>query len=61
MNGLELGACLSQFVDLGLNLTQVSNDELMKMLIVQNKEYLEIIIEQNKQIIELLEVQNAKN
>lgn len=36
------------------NVTQTSNDELMKMLHKQNQEYLEMIIKQNQLIIELL-------
>lgn len=52
---LGLGANISQFIDLGLNLKQVSNDELMKMLELQNNKYLETIIENQNKIIKLLE------
>ena len=60
-NFIELAGFVEQTVDLFLNITQSSNDDIMKMLITQNKQYLETIVEQNKQIIALLEVNNAKN
>ena len=60
-NIIELAGFVEQTVDLFLNITQSSNDDIMKMLIMQNKQYLETIVEQNKQIIALLEVNNAKN
>ena len=43
-----------QVIDLLLNLSQTSNDEIMKELQVQDKEYLTKIIKQNKEIIQLL-------
>lgn len=45
----------SQLVDLGLNLSQSSNDEIMKEIQKQNTEYLEKIIENQEKIIKLLE------
>lgn len=43
-----------QVIDLLLNLSQTSNDEIMKELQVQDKEYLTKIIKQNDEIIKLL-------
>lgn len=43
-----------QVIDLLLNVSQVSNDALMKELQEQNKNYLSKIISQNEEIIELL-------
>lgn len=43
-----------QVVDLLLNLSQTSNDDLMKELQAQDKKYLETIINQNNEIIRLL-------
>lgn len=43
-----------QVIDLLLNLSQTSNDEIMKELQVQDKEYLAKIIKQNQEIINLL-------
>lgn len=45
----------SQMIDLGLNLSQTSNDELMKEIQKQNAEYLEKILENQETIIKLLE------
>lgn len=39
-----------QVIDLLLNLSQTSNDEIMKELQVQDKEYLTKIIKQNEDI-----------
>lgn len=43
-----------QVIDLLINLSQTSNDEIMKELQVQDKEYLTKIIKQNDEIIKLL-------
>lgn len=43
-----------QVIDLLLNVSQVSNDALMKELQEQNKNYLSKIISQNEEIVELL-------
>ena len=43
-----------QVIDLLINLSQTSNDEIMKELQVQDKEYLTKIIKQNQEIIQLL-------
>lgn len=43
-----------QVIDLILNVSQTSNDELMKELREQDKKYLETIVKQNKEIIKLL-------
>ncbi len=43
-----------QVIDLLLNVSQVSNDALMKELQEQNKNYLSKIIKQNEEIIKLL-------
>lgn len=51
---LSVIADILQVSNYQLNMTQVSNDDLMKTLNNQNQDYLEIIIEQNKEIIKLL-------
>lgn len=51
---LSLIADILQVSNYQLNVTQVSNDDLMKTLNNQNQDYLELIIEQNKEIIKLL-------
>lgn len=51
---LSLIADLLQVSNYQLNMTQVTNDDLMKSLNNQNQDYLELIIEQNKEIIKLL-------
>lgn len=51
---LNLVANISQIIDLGLNISQTSNDELMKELQKQDKEYFEKIIENQEEIIKLL-------
>lgn len=43
-----------QVIDLILNVSQTSNDEIMKELQVQDKEYLTKIIKQNDEIVQLL-------
>lgn len=43
-----------QTIDLLLNVSQVSNDVLLKELQEQNKKYLTKIIQQNEEIIEFL-------
>lgn len=48
-------ANISQLLDLGLNLSQTSNDEIMKELQKQNDEYLKTIILNQEKIIKLLE------
>lgn len=45
---------LLQVYDLFLNLSQVSNDTILKELQNQDKKYLEKIIKQNEEIIKLL-------
>lgn len=51
---LSVIADILQVSNYQLNMTQVSNDDLMKTLNNQSQDYLEIIIEQNKEIIKLL-------
>lgn len=46
LNGIANGG---QILDVVLNLTQVSNDQIMKALEIQNKKYLEIILNTNKE------------
>lgn len=43
-----------QVIDLILNISQTSNDELMKELREQDEKYLKTIIKQNNEIISLL-------
>lgn len=43
-----------QVIDLILNVSQTSNDELMKELQQQDRKYLSKIIKQNEEIIQLL-------
>lgn len=43
-----------QVIDLILNVSQTSNDELMKELQEQDRKYLSKIIKQNEEIIQLL-------
>lgn len=43
-----------QVIDLILNVSQTSNDELMRELREQDKKYLETIVKQNKEIVQLL-------
>lgn len=43
-----------QVIDLILNVSQTSNDELMKELQEQDKKYLETIVKQNKEILDIL-------
>lgn len=43
-----------QVTDLILNVSQTSNDELMKELQQQDKKYLETIVKQNKEILDIL-------
>lgn len=43
-----------QVIDLMLNLSQTSNDELMKELQEQDRKYLSKIVSQNNEIIRLL-------
>lgn len=50
----DLALGFLQVFDVILNLSQVSNDVLLKELQKQDKEYLEKIIEQNEEIIKLL-------
>lgn len=50
----DLALGFLQVFDVILNISQVSNDVLLKELQKQDKEYLEKIIEQNETIIELL-------
>lgn len=50
----DLALGFLQVFDVILNISQVSNDVLLKELQRQDKEYLEKIIEQNETIIELL-------
>ena len=45
---------ISQLMDLGLNLSQTSNDELMKHLREQDNYYLKKILENQEEIIKLL-------
>lgn len=59
MDGNNLGllayiANISQLMDLGLNLSQTSNDELMKHLRKQDNYYLKKILENQDEIIKLL-------
>lgn len=51
-NGLLFG--FLQVIDLILNVSQTSNDELMKELQEQDRKYLSKIIKQNEEIIQLL-------
>lgn len=58
---MNIVANMCQLVDFQMNLTQLSNDDLMKHLMQQDRilddqtnNYLKKIIEQNKEIIELL-------
>lgn len=58
---MSIVANMCQLVDFQMNLTQLSNDDLMKHLMQQDRilddqtnNYLKKIIEQNKEIIELL-------
>jgi len=58
---MSIVANMCQLVDFQMNLTQLSNDDLMKHLVQQDRilddqtnNYLKKIIEQNKEIIELL-------
>lgn len=53
-NNYDLALGLLQVFDVLLNMSQVSNDVLLKELQKQDKEYLEKIIEQNEEIIKLL-------
>lgn len=53
-NNYDLVLGLLQVFDVLLNMSQVSNDVLLKELQKQDKEYLEKIIEQNEEIIKLL-------
>ena len=53
-NQLEMLDILT-IINFYLNLSDVSNGELLKELQKQDKEYLDKIIEQNNKIIELLE------
>lgn len=50
----DLALGFLQVFDVILNISQVSNDVLLKELQKQDKEYLEKIIEQNEEIIKLL-------
>lgn len=43
-----------QVIDLLLNLSQTSNDDLMRELQQQDKKYLETIIKQNEEILNVL-------
>lgn len=43
-----------QVIDLLLNLSQTSNDDLMRELQQQDKNYLETIIKQNEEILDIL-------
>ena len=52
---LDIIADILQVANYVLNITEVSNDDIMKALEEQNKRYLEIAIQQNKEIIERLE------
>lgn len=47
-------ANISQLMDLGLNLSQTSNDELMKHLREQDNYYLKKILKNQEEIIRLL-------
>lgn len=53
-NELNLIMAFFQTIDLLLNVSQVSNDVLLKELQEQNKKYLTKIIQQNEEIIEFL-------
>lgn len=53
-NNYDLALGFLQVFDVILNISQVSNDVLLKELQKQDKEYLEKIIEQNEEIIKLL-------
>lgn len=54
---IKLGylANISQLFDLGLNISQTSNDELMRELQNQNENYFKRIIKNQEKIIKLLE------
>lgn len=54
---IKLGylANISQLFDLGLNISQTSNDELMRELQNQNENYFKRIIKNQEKIINLLE------
>lgn len=54
----DLALGFLQVFDVILNISQVSNDVLLKELQKQDKEYLDKIIEQNERIIKLLEEKN---
>lgn len=58
---LSIVANMCQLMDFQMNMTQLSNDDLMRHLIEQDKvleeqtnDYLKKIVEQNEKIIELL-------
>lgn len=58
---MSIVANMCQLMDFQMNMTQLSNDDLMKHLIEQDKvleeqtnDYLKKIVEQNEKIIELL-------
>lgn len=57
-NNYDLALGFLQVFDVILNISQVSNDVLLKELQKQDKEYLDKIIEQNERIIKLLEEKN---
>ncbi len=52
---LDVIADILQVANYVLNVTDVSNDDIMKALQEQNNKYLEIAIQQNKEIIDRLE------
>lgn len=56
---LNTVANILQIGDFLLDVTEVSNEEIMKMLLIQNKEYLQKIIKQNKEIIKLLKKESV--
>lgn len=58
INGIANGL---QLVDVTLNVSQVSNDEIMKALEIQNKKYLELIVNQDNLIIEQNELLISQN
>lgn len=60
-NWLNYIANICQIIEFQMNITQLSNDDLMKHLLkqdnildVQTNEYLKKIVEQNEQILKLL-------
>lgn len=57
----DLALGFLQVFDVLLNVSQVSNDVILKELQKQNAIYLETIIAQNKKIIELLNKINLNN